>query len=57
MTPKQADRLIKLAKDLYAIIYKYQRYIKPSEADKARKVNKILKQIEYGNRNNQKDIS
>lgn len=48
MTPKQADKLIKLAKDLSAIIYKYQRYIKPSEADKARQVNKLIKQIEHG---------
>lgn len=48
MTPKQADKLIKLARDLSAIIYKYERFIKPSEADKARQCNKLLKQIEHG---------
>lgn len=49
MTQKQADKLIKLSKDLSAIIYKYQRFIKPSEADKARQVNKLLKQIKNNN--------
>lgn len=46
MTDRQAEKLIKLAKELSAIIYKYERLFKPSEADKARQVNKLLKQIE-----------
>ena len=45
MTDRQAEKLIKLAKELSAIIYKYERILKPSEADKARQVNKILKQM------------
>ena len=45
MTPKQADRLIKLARELSAIVYKYNGIIKPREVDKARQVNKLVKQI------------
>lgn len=44
MTDRQAEKLIKLAKELSAIIYKYERLLKPSEADKARQVNKFLNQ-------------
>ena len=45
MDDKQADKLIKLAKDLSDIVNKYQRYMKPREADKTRQTNKLLKQI------------
>ena len=47
MTDRQAEKLIKLANGLSEIIYKYERLLKPSEADKARQVNKLLKQIEH----------
>lgn len=45
MDAKQTDKLIKLSKDLSDIVNKYQRYMKPREADKARQMNKLLKQI------------
>lgn len=51
MTDRQAEKLIKLAKELSEIIYKYERLFKPSEADKARQVNKLLKQIEQRKQN------
>lgn len=42
---KQLDKLIRLAKDLSYIVYKYQKYMKPREADKSRQMNKLIKQI------------
>ena len=34
MNEKQLDKLIRLAKDLSDIVNKYQRHMKPREADK-----------------------
>lgn len=45
MNEKQTFKLIRLSKDLADIVNKYQRYMKPREADKARQINKLLKQI------------
>lgn len=47
MNEKQLDKLIRLAKDLSYIVNKYQRHMKPREADKSRQMNKLLKRIDY----------
>lgn len=45
MNEKQLEKLIRLAKDLSYIVNKYQKYMKPREADKSRQMNKLIKQI------------
>lgn len=43
MTEKDLLRLLSLCRDMAAVIDKYQRHMKPREADKARQARRLLR--------------
>ena len=50
MTEKDILRLLSLCRDMAAIIDKYQRHMKPREADKARQARRLLRKAENVNK-------
>ena len=51
MTPKDLFHLVRLCRDMAAVIDKYKRVMKPMESDKARQARKLIKKIRIQNEN------
>lgn len=45
MNPSDLPRLLALCRDMAAVIDRYQRHMKPREADKARQARRLIKKI------------
>ena len=55
MTTKDLLHLVRLCRDMAAVIDKYQRVMKPREADKARQARKLIKKLQKEISNEEKE--
>ena len=52
-TPRDLPRLLALCRDMADVIDRYQRVMKPREADKARQARRLIKKLTKGKYNEQ----